>query len=319
MDSTKTLLIINPKAGTDSKSGITDLVASRLGFMPEVAYTTGRGSASLLASEAASKGYSAVIAAGGDGTVNETAAALVDTSAALGIIPCGSGNGLARHLNIPIDPAGAVDIIAAGHIERCDYGTAAGAPFFCTFGVGFDAAVSAKFDKEQRRGRLTYLRDTFMEYLSYHPERYTIRAAGKVVSDKAFLVAVCNASQYGNNAYIAPSASMTDGLLDVTIVHSGSPLTTALVGVDLLTGFIERNMLIDTFKADEVTIERNAPGPAHLDGEPHELGSSIKISCHRGALSLFTPVVTEPFRPIITPARALMRDIHYAIKQIFNK
>ncbi len=98
--------------------------------------------------------------------------------------------------------------------------------------------------------------------MSYHPETYTIRAAGKVMTDKAFLVAVCNASQYGNNAYIAPHASMTDGLLDVTVIHYGSPLTTALVGVDLLTGFIERNMLIHTFQTSEVTIERNGPGPA---------------------------------------------------------
>ena len=319
MNSTTTLLIINPKAGTESKQGLEELVASRLGFAPEVAYTTGRGSASQLAGSAASRGFKAVIAAGGDGTVNETAAALLHTPTALGIIPCGSGNGLARHLNIPMERQGAVDVIAAGHIERCDYGTADGAPFFCTFGVGFDAAVSAKFDKESRRGRLTYLRNTFLEYLSYHPETYTIRAAGKEVSNKAFLVAVCNASQYGNNAYIAPHASMTDGLLDVTIVHSGSPLTTALVGVDLLTGFIDRNMLIDTFKTRDVVIERRSPGPAHLDGEPRQLGSTVEISCHPGALNIFTPMVTESFKPIITPARALMRDINYAIRQIFRK
>ena len=178
MDSTTTLLIINPKAGTDSKRGIEEMVTTRLGFRPEVAYTSGRGSAHILASEAAARGVTTVIAAGGDGTINETAGALLNTSTALGIIPCGSGNGLARHLNIPMDPAGAVDVIASGHIERCDYGTADGSPFFCTFGVGFDAAVSAKFDKAGRRGRLTYLRNTFLEYMSYHPETYTTRAAG---------------------------------------------------------------------------------------------------------------------------------------------
>ena len=135
--------------------------------------------------------------------------------------------------------------------------------FSAPSGVGFDAAVSAKFDKAGRRGRLTYLRNTFLEYMSYHPETYTIRAAGKVMTDKAFLVAVCNASQYGNNAYIAPHASMTDGLLDVTVIHYGSPLTTALVGVDLLTGFIERNMLIHTFqsKRSDDRAQRPRPGP----------------------------------------------------------
>ncbi|MCM1029517.1 MAG: diacylglycerol kinase family lipid kinase [Pseudoflavonifractor sp.] len=318
MDTASTLLLINPHAGTISKEGMEAMVAARLGFMPRVAFTTGRGSAAALTRQAIADGVSAVIAAGGDGTVNETASALLGSGVALGIIPCGSGNGLARHLDIPMIAEEAVDIIAVGHIDRCDSGVADDRPFFCTFGVGFDAAVSAKFDKKQRRGRLTYMRQTFLEYLRYHPERYTIRAAGKIVSDKAFLVAVCNASQYGNNAYIAPHASMVDGLLDVTIVHSGSPLSTALVGMDLLTGMIEHNMLIETFTASELSIERSSPGPAHLDGEPRELGSHIDIRCNPGSLAIFTPERQAPtFRPIITPMRALMRDIQYAIRQIF--
>lgn len=319
MDSTTTLLLINPHAGTIGKEGMAEMVASRLGFMPRVAYTTGRGSAADLTRRAIAEGAEAVLAAGGDGTINETASALLGSGVALGIIPCGSGNGLGRHLGIPMILEEAVDIIAAGHIDRCDYGTADGMPFFCTFGVGFDAAVSAKFDKERRRGRLTYLRQTFLEYLRYNPETYTIKAGGKTMTDKAFLVAVCNASQYGNNAYIAPHASMVDGLLDVTIVHSGSPLTTALVGMDLLTGFIEQNMLIETFKAPRVSIERNAQGAVHLDGEPRIMGWAIDIVCNPGALSIFTPrLPSEPFRPIITPARAFMRDLQYAVRQIFS-
>ncbi len=318
MDSSSTLLIINPHAGTVGKEGMAEMVASRLGFMPRVAFTTGRGSAAALTRRAIEEGAEAVLAAGGDGTINETASALLGSGVALGIIPCGSGNGLARHLDIPMIIGEAVDVIAAGHIDLCDYGTADGMPFFCTFGVGFDAAVSAKFDKEHRRGRLTYIRQTFLEYLRYNPETYTIKAGGKTMTDKAFLVAVCNASQYGNNAYIAPHASMVDGLLDVTIVHSGSPLTTALVGMDLLTGFIEQNMLIETFKASRVTIERTAPGPAHLDGEPRVLGRAIDIICNPGRLAIFTPELpSEPFRPIITPARAFVRDMQYALRQIF--
>lgn len=318
MDSSSTLLLINPKAGTVTKEGMEAMISSRLGFTPRIAYTTGRGSAASLTLEAMHEGVKTVIAAGGDGTINETASALLGTGVTLGIIPCGSGNGLARHLGIPMIIQEAADVIAARHVDRCDCGMVDGKPFFCTFGVGFDAAVSAKFDKEQRRGRLTYVRQTFLEYLKYHPETYTIRAAGKVVSDKAFLVAVCNASQYGNNAYIAPHASMTDGLLDVTIIHSGTPLTTALVGVDLITGFIEHNMLIDTFTSPQVTIERNTPGPAHLDGEPCMMGEDINIQCRPCALSIFTPErPADSFRPIITPMRALMRDIQYAIRQIF--
>lgn len=319
MDSTTTLLIINPKAGTDSKRGIEEMVTTRLGFRPEVAYTSGRGSAHILASEAAARGVTTVIAAGGDGTINETAGALLNTSTALGIIPCGSGNGLARHLNIPMDPAGAVDVIASGHIERCDYGTADGSPFFCTFGVGFDAAVSAKFDKAGRRGRLTYLRNTFLEYMSYHPETYTIRAAGKVMTDKAFLVAVCNASQYGNNAYIAPSATIDDGLLDVTIIHAGNTLSTALVGFDMLIGNIERNMLIHTFRTPSLTIKRSNPGAAHLDGEPLQLDDTLEIKCHHRRLKVFAPDSLPPFKPFLTPAAAMLADLKLAVNKLFQK
>ena len=110
------------------------------------------------------------------------------------------------------------------------------------------------------RGKLTYIQSTFETYASYEPEYYTISANGKKLTERAFLVAVCNASQYGNNAYIAPSASINDGLLDVTIIHAGNTLSTALVGVDMMTGMIERNMLIHTFRTDNIVIERERRG-----------------------------------------------------------
>lgn len=183
----------------------------------DTAYTTGHGDATRLTTDAASKGYRAVIAAGGDGTVNEIATALCGTSTALGIIPVGSGNGLARHLGLPLDVTEAIEVIAKDNIIDCDYGTANGRPFFCTFGVGFDAAVSEKFAHQKRRGKLSYIKSAISEYVSYNPQTYTISANGQILTQKAFIVACCNASQYGNNAYIAPTASITDGLLDITI------------------------------------------------------------------------------------------------------
>ncbi len=113
-------------------------------------------------------------------------------------------------------------------------------------------------------------------------------------------MAVCNASQYGNNAYIAPSASINDGLLDVTIIHAGNTLSTALVGVDMLTGFIERNMLIHTFRTDNIIIERERKGASHVDGEPMEMDRRLSIRCHHNGLKVFTPTVVHPFRPILT-------------------
>ena len=322
MDSNKCLLIINPISGTTNKRGLDKKVVDRLadsGLDIQPAWTTAHGDATRLARKAVADGWHSVIAAGGDGTVNETAKALCGSDTTLGIIPCGSGNGLARHLDIPVDIDAALDIIAANHPVACDYGTVNGQPFFCTFGVGFDAAVSYKFSRQKHRGLLTYLHSTFREFINYNADEYVISANGHVLTENAFLVAVCNASQYGNNAYIAPHASMTDGLLDITIVHQGNPLTTALVGVDLMTGYIDRNTLIHTFRTSSATIQRAGSGPAHLDGEPVTLGENMEVECHPGRLNIYTNPNERPFRPIITPVYSMMREIRLAAARVFGK
>ena len=162
----KLLLIINPISGTDNKEKIEPLVRKYLeplGYKIRVDYTCAHGDATRLAHWAVDNGYFGVIAAGGDGTVNETAIALCDTDTALAIIPCGSGNGLARHLGIPIGITDSIKIISEGHILACDYGSVNRRPFFCTFGVGFDAAVSETFAKQRRRGKFSYLKIFLLE------------------------------------------------------------------------------------------------------------------------------------------------------------
>lgn len=318
----KLLLIINPISGTDNKEKIEPLVRKYLeplGYKVRVDYTCARGDATRLAHWAVDNGYFGVIAAGGDGTVNETAIALCDTDTALAIIPCGSGNGLARHLGIPIDIADSIKIISEGHILACDYGSVNRRPFFCTFGVGFDAAVSETFAKQRRRGKFSYLKSAISEYVNYNPQVYTISANGHILTEKAFLIACCNASQYGNNAYIAPEASITDGLLDITIIHAGSPLDTAFVGVDLFTGYINSNTLIHSFRAPAAVIYRSAEGPVHLDGEPITMGDVMSIKCHHESLKIFTPKNQIEFRPIITPIENIMRDISLSFNRIFGK
>ena len=316
----RALLIINPISGTASKESIRGEVTRRLtaaGHSVDVHETTGPGDATEQTRRACSEGYDAVIAAGGDGTVNETAAALCGAEVTLGIIPCGSGNGLARHLGIPVDTAGALDIIEAGHVVTADSATVNDRPFFCTFGVGFDAAVSETFARQKRRGKLSYIRSALATYARFHPEIYSISANGHVLTERAFLVAVCNASQYGNNAYIAPEASITDGLLDVTIVNNGPLPSIALMGIDMMTGYINRNTLIHTFRAPAVEIVRRASGPAHLDGEPMSIEDSMYIRCHPGALRVFTPG-EQPFRPIITPVTSMFRDLRLAVRHLMG-
>ncbi len=322
MDAQRALLIINPISGTTNKRGLDKVVSARLeplGITVDTAWTTGHGDATRLSKRAVADGYDMVLAAGGDGTINETAVALCDTGVTLGIIPCGSGNGLARHLNIPVDIKAALDIIASGNAEVCDHGSVNDTPFFCTFGTGFDATVSEKFARAKRRGKLTYLRNTFREYMTYRPEEYVISANGQVLTERAFVVAVCNASQYGNNAYIAPHASITDGLLDVTIIHYGNLLTTALVGVDLMTGFIDKNFLIHTFRTKSAVITRKQPGAVHIDGEPMVMDSRLDVRCHEQSLKVFTPGTDKPFRPLLTPMMSMLNDFGYTLRHVFDK
>ena len=156
--------------------------------------------------------------------------------------------------------------------------------------------------------------------MQYHPQVYTISANGKVFTQSAFLIACCNASQYGNNAYIAPTASMTDGLLDIIIIHAGSPLDTAVLGVDLFTGYINRNTLLQSFQAPAAVIYRTKEGAAHIDGDPIDLGEIIDVKCKRGGLKIFVPEKQHgKFRPLITPINSFMEDVRISMSKIFNK
>ena len=310
------LLVVNPVAGTRSKRGLHDIVTERLAGS-DIAVTTvlteGPGHASELAADAVRRGLDMVIVAGGDGTVNETANTLSNTRTVLGIIPLGSGNGLARSLGIPQDVGEALRVIADGHTTRCDRGLVNGMPFYCTFGVGFDAAVSEKFASMKRRGRITYVRSVLREFLNYKSQPYAISIGGQVITERAFLIAVCNASQYGNNAYIAPQAKLSDGLLDLIVIHEGSPLSSVKVGVDLLTGFLDRNTRIETFRISSATITRLHPGAAHLDGEPLTLGTKLEVGCDPSALTVLSPEKEEDFKPIFSPIRAMLSDLRYDV------
>lgn len=315
------MLIINPISGTGSKKGVVETVEHAMnacGHDVDVRLTGARGDATRLAGEAARKGYYGVLACGGDGTVNETARALCSTGTALGILPAGSGNGLARHLQIPVDISLALKVIAADNVVDSDYGTVNGRPFFCTFGMGFDAAVSHRFARQSRRGMLSYVKSAISEYVQYRPQTYTVSANGKLLTEKAFLIAVCNASQWGNNAYIAPEASITDGLLDITIVHSGTAIDAAVMGMDIFTGYINKNTMVHTFRAPACVIYRNGAGEAHIDGEPMMMDDILDVKCHHGALKVFTPGATHRFTPVITPLHEMIKGARLSLKHLLG-
>lgn len=317
----RALLIINPISGTISKEGLGDLVATRLGtsgFETKSVFTTGPGHAAILASAASASGYDAVIAAGGDGTVNEIASALRGSETTLGILPLGSGNGLARHLYNSIDIDNALRVISLDKPQKCDYGLANSQPFFCTFGLGFDARVSHEFANSGTRGLISYIKSAFQEFLKYSPVEYEIEAfdgnrTHRLVT-KAFMLTVCNSSQFGNNAYIAPRASIRDGLLDLVVVHQGNPFSTFLAGAQLFAGSINHNVLIESLKASKIKI-RHFPGAAHMDGEPVTVAETVRVECIPRDISLFTDPDKTPFKPLITPMESLRDDSTYAIRR----
>ena len=288
----KILAVINPISGTSNKEFMPETIARCIDpdkFDVVVRFTQHASHATLLTEEAIKEGFYGVIAVGGDGTINEVAAALRDSSTALGIIPCGSGNGLARHLGIPMNVEKALEIINLDNIEALDYCTANDRPFFCTCGVGFDAHVSQKFAEAKKRGPLSYIQKTLVEYLKYRCKTYSIEMNDRVVTEKAFVIACGNASQYGNNAFITPRASMHDGLIDVTVIPPFTPLDTAVLGVLLFTRHIDQDTNINTFRTSELTIHRPKPDVMHIDGEPIMMDADIHIKCHKAGIKIFLP------------------------------
>lgn len=287
------LFVVNPISGTQGKEHILKLLdegyldAGR--YNKEVIYTERAGHAVEIAAHAAARGVDVVVAIGGDGTVNEIARSLVHTNTALGIIPCGSGNGLARHLHIPMEVPGALDILNEGVEDIIDYGIINDTRFFCTCGVGFDAFVSLMFAKAGKRGLLTYIEKTLQESLKYKPETYEIETEDGMYKYKAFLIACGNASQYGNNAYITPQATLTDGLLDVTVLEPFTVLDVPALSFQLFNKTIDQNSRIKTFRCKRLKIHRNQPGVMHFDGDPVQASADLDIRIVEHGLKVLVP------------------------------
>ncbi len=297
MDTKKRIIfIINPISGTHDKSELPTLIDNTLDhdrFNHEIRFTEFRGHAAQIAQEMAAQQADVVVAVGGDGTVNEVARSLVHTHTALGIIPCGSGNGLARHLRIPLDTQKALDIINHCQIEPFDYGVINGLPFFCTCGMGFDAFISLKFAEAGKRGPITYVENVLKEGLKYKPETYEIVDEQGVVYQKAFLIACANASQYGNNAYIAPGATMKDGEMDVIIMEPFDVLDAPQIAADLFMKTLGNNSKIKTFRSKSIHIHRKQPGAIHYDGDPIMTGTDIDVHIEHLGIS----IVANPQKP----------------------
>jgi YegS/Rv2252/BmrU family lipid kinase len=293
------VVIINPISGT---GGRPEIAARREAFASTILrdrQIEGRvlvsqhgGHACELTRAALANGASLVIAWGGDGTMNEVASELAFSTAALAIIPSGSGNGLARELRIPFDPAAAFDVAFGGGEAVIDAGELDGRLFFNIAGIGLDARVAHEFAANGlvRRGFAQYLKIATKELFTFVADEYTIAADGvPVAQTRALLIALANGTQYGNGARIAPSARLDDGRIDVVVVKDRSPLETLLETPLLFAGRVERVPGVTTRAAVQVDITSARPVACHVDGEPFMGGVSLRARVRPKALRVRVP------------------------------
>ncbi len=271
--------IVNPVSGTKAKNRVAKLIRELLDpqlFAPTVVVTEYAGHATQLAQQFAMQDYYAVVAVGGDGTVNEVATGLIGTNTALGIIPNGSGNGFARHLEISTRMNRAIEMLNSSEVINVDYGMVNNIPFFSTCGVGFDAVVAHDFS-DSSRGFKGYLQSIFKDLFQYKPETYHITGNGINQTTTAFLVNFANAGQWGYDAYIAPKASVQDGWLDVAIVSEFPMVAAAGLALSLFTKNIDEKLYMTTIRTKELTLTRNSDGPMHIDGTPMTMPAELHV------------------------------------------
>jgi len=277
----KIFLIINQYAGHKEGAKAIETVIPYLkknGYLVEYSFTNHPGHATELASKAANDGFDLVVAVGGDGTVNEVARGLIGTKTPMGIIPMGSGNGLARELGISMNMSKSARALVEGENLQLDVCKLNEQRFFCTSGIGFDAMIADKMSKAASRGFLKYVQLVIQESIFYKPLNVRMKIDGVLIEESVFLITFANASQFGNNAYIAPAASMTDGLIDVVVVRKFAKIWMPVFGIALFSKWIPKLPFVDCYKAKRVELEIANTPYYHFDGEPGKLNLLAVIS-----------------------------------------
>lgn len=291
----KTIVIHNPIAGSRKKVNVEALVQQHLKpIFPQVECwpTQYAGHATELAQQAASKGADLIIAAGGDGTINEIGRAILNTEVALAVLPLGSGNGLARHLNIPLQLEDALSKLAHAKEVRVDAAKINEHPYFCTAGVGYDAEVAKTFHQiAQKRGRglFNYIVAGWIAYQKFRPEVYEVETETEQFRTSAFSLTMANAGQFGNNAIISKDADVSDGLLDMCIVRPFPYLRGIEMTARLFMGKLEETRLFSKKHIKQAVVHRKAEGWMHFDGEPRQMPKELHFSLQPKALKMLLP------------------------------
>jgi len=253
-----------------------------------IEYTQRRGHAISLANEASKNGFDYVVAVGGDGTINEVARGLLNSDTPMGILPRGSGNGLARHLGISVTLTDAIDNLFHHKVMKIDTLSINDKLSLNVSGIGFDGHVANLFANKKIRGLVGYVRITVKEYFQFPEFEAEVSVDNKTVVRKSFIIAVANSSQYGNNIKIAPLASVRDGILHLTIMKK-IPLYRFDYILSFLKGSFTNSKMFEILKGKEVKIKTSQAVPYHIDGEPCGLNDSFNIQLRPASLSVLVP------------------------------
>ena len=289
----KVRFIINPISGGKKKDHIPDAIRKaclEFNLEADIFLCSSITETKEKTKEAVLLNYHAVIAVGGDGTINLIGTELINTQVALGIIPMGSGNGLARSLHIPFDIKRAIKTISDYNLQSIDTGEVNGIPFMNLSGIGFDAHVAGIFHNSQRRGLISYAKIILREFNRFTQEPIEIQLEGNIIQTNAFLLAVCNGPQFGNNAIIAPLASLRDGIFHITILKRLKWFDAPRLAYRLFNGTIHLDSNTECYSAKSLSILRSEKGLINIDGEPVMLSNNLHIVMRPLSLNVIVPV-----------------------------
>ena len=274
----KALFLVNARSGVKRRHNLADIIRHTCAqWSYDIVACERKEDLEQIVDRAEADNVDVLYAVGGDGTVHETAKRLIGRRVALGVVPTGSGNGFARHIGLPMDLRASILACRGERIVTIDTARVNDAAFLGTMGVGFDAVVAHAFANAGTRGFRTYLRVGLREFRNFAAEEYEIEVDGERITRRAFVVAVANSAHYGNNARIAPLASLQDGLLDIVVVDDVSLFRALMLLPPLLRGTFHRVRGVTVLRGHHIEIRRAAEGPAHLDGEPVVLGASLVV------------------------------------------
>ena len=290
----KILFIVNPISGHHDKSKFPSIVEKLIDkdkYDYTITFTEYGGHAVELTKQAIDNQYDIIVAVGGDGTINEVATTMIGASQTFAIVPYGSGNGLARHLHLPLKPKKVItEVINKGVKSKIDTASMNGVPYISIAGVGFDAIIADFFAKDPKRGIKTYVKLVTKEYLHFQPEKYHLILDDVVEIDcEPLFISFANSNQFGSNAVVSPTASLNDGLLDVCIFKKPSFLQVPIIAERLLTKRIDRTRIVDIHKAHKIKVIREKEEIANIDGEAKMMPKDVVVEIYPLSLNILLP------------------------------